>query len=252
MKIIVIEDEKPASRRLVRLIGECRPQAKVESVLDSIERSVKWLAQNDMPDLIFMDIQLADGMSFEIFKKIRISVPVIFTTAFDQYTLKAFKVNSVDYLLKPIDEEELMAAFEKFDTYFRANTSSDQSSIDRLLQSLQKPSYKERFLVKAGHQLSYISVEDIAYFYSKDSMVHARMKDGRQHVIDYTLDQLEGQIDPSCFFRINRQIITSIKAIRKIHTYFNSRLKLDLLPAGDLEVIVSRDRVGDFKQWLDR
>ncbi|MEO1517570.1 MAG: LytTR family DNA-binding domain-containing protein [Bacteroidota bacterium] len=251
MKILIIEDEKPASKRLSKLIGECRPHSVIASIQDSVESSVEWFGQNPMPDLVFMDIQLADGMSFEIFNQVHIDAPIIFTTAYDQYTLRAFKVNSVDYLLKPIDEVELNAAFAKYEAYFQSS-QVPASSLTQLLQSLQKPTYKERFLVKAGQHLSYIFVTDIAYFYSKDGMVYTRMSDGRQHVIDYTLDQLEGQIDPVYFFRINRKIITCINAIGKIHTYFNSRLKLELCPGTEMDVIVSRDRVGDFKQWLDR
>ncbi|MEM1319997.1 MAG: LytTR family DNA-binding domain-containing protein [Bacteroidota bacterium] len=252
MRVLIIEDEKPAARRLRKLIGDCRPEAIIVEVLDSVEASVAWLNSFESPDLIFMDIQLADGISFDIFAEAQIEAPVIFTTAYDQYTLKAFKFNSVDYLLKPIDPDELKPALDKFDKVFHQNHVYDKSSIEQLLESLSGKSYKERFLVKMGQQLSYVATTDIAYFFSEDGFVHIRDRNNKRHIIDYTLDQLEGVLSPDHFFRINRKIITHLDAIHKIHTYFNSRLKLELRPTADLEVIVSRDRVGDFKLWLDK
>ena len=194
------------------------------------------------------------GLSFDIFQQTEITSPIIFTTAYDQYTLKAFKVNSVDYLLKPIDPEELSSALQKFKTIFGQSKtiSYDHAAIQNLIQSMTKKEYKERFLVRIGPHLQYITIEDTAYFYSSDGMVHLQTTAGKRHIVDYTLDQLERMLDPDCFFRINRKIITNICAIQKIHTYFNSRLLLDLQPKINLEVIVSRDRVGDFKNWLDK
>lgn len=254
MKILIIEDELPAARRLRSLIAETHPQAEILEVLDSVEGAVAWLKTESPPELIFMDIQLADGMSFDIFNHTQVNAPVIFTTAFDQYALKAFKVNSIDYLLKPIDPEELHLAFDKFERHYQsqATSSYDYEAIHQLMQQMVSKNYKERFLVKMGQQLSYLKVTEIAYFYSEGGLVHALDQKGKRHIIDFTLDQLEEVIRPDDFFRINRKIITGLKAIQKIHTYFNSRLKLELQPTVIDEVIVSRDRVNDFKQWLDK
>ncbi len=252
MKVLLIEDEFPAAKRLRKLIQNCCPEAEILDVIDSVETAVKWLNEFDAPDLIFMDIQLADGLSFDIFAQTELKSPVIFTTAYDQYTLKAFKVNSVDYLLKPIDERELEAAFKKYSQLYAEPTTYDPQAINQLIANLSQKSYKERFLVKIGQQITYVAVKDIAYFYSQDGLVYAQTHQGKRHNLDYTLDQLETLVDPNHFFRINRKIITQLPAIKKIHTYFNSRLKLELCPKLDLEVIVSRDRVGDFKFWLDK
>lgn len=251
MKILLIEDEIPAAKRLSKLVSQFRPEAKILEVIDSVEGAVKWLRTFEKPDLLFMDIQLSDGLSFDIFNQVEIQSPVIFTTAFDQYTLKAFKVNSVDYLLKPIDPEELEKAFLKFEKIFRQPQSYDKSAIENLLKAMKQKEFKTRFVVKNGQQLAYITIEEISYFYSEDGILCAKTNTGKRHILDYTLDQLEEVLDPSQFFRINRKIITRINAIQKISTYFNNRLKLELQPKTDLEAIVSRDRVNDFKKWLD-
>lgn len=253
MKILIIEDERPAASRLTKMIKKERGSAEIIEVIDSVETAVKWLGTFETPELIFMDIQLADGISFDIFKQVKVEAPVIFTTAYDQFMLKAFKVNSVDYLLKPIDPEELKAAIEKYEKiYHQEEPSYDSSVIERLVNSIAQKDYKERFLVKIGQQLTYVSVDDIAYFYSEEGMVHAKNNAGKQYILDYTLDQLEKLINPKYFFRINRKFITRLNSIHKIHTYFNSRLKLELLPRIDMDIIVSRDRVNDFKNWLDQ
>lgn len=252
MNILLIEDEQPAAKRLANLIRECRPQAHILPAIDSVEAAVKWLAMNIAPDLIFMDIQLADGLSFDIFNQIKIQSPLIFTTAYDQYTLKAFKVNSVDYLLKPIDPEELTAAFDKFDQIFGKKVDYDLSAIQQLIKSMSQPAYKERFLVRVGQQMIYIQVTDIQYFYSEDGLAYAKTNDNKKHLIDYTLEQLEESLNPADFFRINRKLIAHVNSIVKIAPYFNSRLKLEIKPKPEFEVIVSRERVNDFKKWLDR
>lgn len=252
MNILLIEDEQPAAKRLANLIRECRPQANILPAIDSVENAVKWLESNAMPDLIFMDIQLADGLSFDIFNQIKIQSPLIFTTAYDQYTLKAFKVNSVDYLLKPIDPKELAAAFVKFDQIFGKKVSYDLVAIQQLIQSMSQPQYKERFLVRVGQQMIYIQVVDIQYFYSENGLAYAKTADNKKHLIDYTLEQLEESLNPADFFRINRKLIAHVNAIVKIAPYFNSRLKLEIKPKPEFEVVVSRERVNDFKKWLDR
>ena len=252
MKILIIEDERPAAKRLSKLILSEKPKAQIIEMLDSVETAVEWFGNNTNPDLIFMDIQLADGLSFDIFNHIEISSPVIFTTAYDQYTLKAFKVNSVDYLLKPIDADDLKNALCKFDTYFQKQQAFDATGIENLLQSLSQKSYKERFLIKIGQNLTYLPVEDIIYFYPEDGSVYAQNDKGKRYILDYTLDQLETQLDPDLFFRINRKYFIQLKSIQKISTWFNSRLKLELRPKPEGEIIVSRERVGDFKAWLDK
>jgi len=252
MKILIIEDEQPAAKRLIQLVKKNLVDCEIMGSLDSVESAVDWLTNNPKPDLIFMDIQLADGLSFDIFKLVEVQSPVIFTTAYDQYTLKAFKVNSVDYLLKPIDPEEFTRAVEKYKRFFQQQSGYDASSIHQMLESLQKKEYKERFLVKVGQQITYLPTAEIAYFYSEDGLVQARHTSGKKHFVDYSLDQLEGLLDPKNYFRISRKVVVRIEAIAKIHTWFNSRLKLELNPKTDFEVIVSRERVGDFKRWLDK
>lgn len=253
MQILIIEDEQPAVKQLAKLIQKVRPQAQLLSALDSIESSVAFFKTTPVfPDLIFMDIQLADGLSFDIFNQIEVSAPVIFTTAFDQYTLRAFKVNSIDYLLKPIEPEELSAALDKYQNIYQQPPSLSPALLHQLKNALTEPVYKERFLIKVGQQLIYLRTEDVRYFFSEDSLVYAITIDNKKHLVDFSLDQLEPLLSPRDFFRINRKIILHLEAIHRIHTYFNGRLKLDILPKQDLEAIVSRDRVPDFKQWLDR
>ncbi|MCB0521554.1 MAG: response regulator transcription factor [Lewinellaceae bacterium] len=254
MKILLVEDEQPAAKRLASLLDEHCPEGEVlVDMLESVEASVKWLKSFPMPDLIFMDIQLADGLSFDIFKQVNVTAPVIFTTAFDQYTLAAFKVNSIDYLLKPIDPDELIAALQKFKRFFQKAAPYDRSGLEQMLQSLlKKEQYKERFLVKSGQHFLHVNVGDIAYFFSEDGVAFAQHSNGKKHIVEYTLDQLESALDPGQFFRINRQMIVRPEAIVKISTWFNSRLKLEMGPPCEANTIVSRERVNDFKNWLDR
>ncbi|HMQ49621.1 MAG TPA: LytTR family DNA-binding domain-containing protein [Saprospiraceae bacterium] len=251
MKVLIVEDERPAALRLQKMILEARPSVEIVAVKDSVEGAVAFLQALPPLDLMFLDIQLADGLSFDIFTQVEIAVPVIFTTAFDQYTLKAFKLNSIDYLLKPIDNQELIEAFDKFDRFFDQRQPVNLNSIQAILESFSKPSYKERFIVKIGQQLAFISTEEIRYFYFEDGLVFAQTKD-KKHAIDFTLDQLEGQLDPHRFFRVNRKMITAVAAINRVSPYFNSRYVIDMLPKPGFEVIVSRDRASDFKQWLDQ
>jgi len=253
MKILLIEDEQPAAKRLAKLLEELCPEGEITEVIDSVESAVKWLRIFPAPDLIFMDIQLADGLSFDIFSQVEVLSPVIFTTAFDQYTLRAFKVNSVDYLLKPIDPEELKSALEKHSKYSYRQEIYDRSGIEKMLLDVLRPrDYKERFLVKNGQLLNYVPVNEVAYFFSEDGVAFLQCHHGKKHIIEYTLDQLEGMLNPRDFFRINRQVILRPEAIQKIVTWFNSRLKLEIQPANDVNLVVSRERVADFKDWLDR
>lgn len=253
MKTLIIEDELPAARRLRQLIQRERPATEVLPFIESVEMAVEYFdGPAPMPDLIFMDIQLADGLSFDIFPKTNITAPVIFTTAYDQYTLKAFKVNSIDYLLKPIDPEELKAALGKYEQLFGRAVQYDPRLMQDLVQELSQPSYKERFLIRAGQQISFVHTSDIRYFYSDNGLVFARTREGKKHPVDYTLEQLEELLSPRSFFRINRKAILSIDCIRKISPYFNNRLILETGPAAPFDFIVSRDRVNNFKNWLDR
>jgi DNA-binding LytR/AlgR family response regulator len=228
MKTLIIEDERPAALRLKKLIQKCAPKAEILEVIDSVEDAVKWLNTFDQPDLIFMDIQLADGLSFDIFQQTTIKSPVIFTTAYDQYSLKAFKVNSVDYLLKPIDPLELKKAMEKFNELYQQPQIYDSSAIEALLNNIHSKKFKERFLVKSGQEFSYIPIDDIAYFYSEDKIVCAKNINGKRHILDYTLDQLEDCLDPDFHFRVNRKYITKLSSINKINTYFNSLIFISI------------------------
>lgn len=255
MKVLIIEDEIPAAKQLNKWLQQLIPQIEILDTLDSVESAISWLKQPpEAVSLIFMDIQLADGLSFDIFQQVPITSPVIFTTAFDQYTMKAFKVNSIDYLLKPIDPKELKRALEKYQRFFAQAAPSviNYQEVLAAIQSQQQPDYKKRFLVKSGSELRFIQTPGIQYFFSEESLVFAQLANGQKFHLDYYLDQIEKRVNPAQFFRINRKLIVQLNAIHKIHTYFNSRLLLDLKPATAFDAIVSRDRVADFKQWLDQ
>lgn len=253
MNVLIIEDEAPAARRLQNLVLEIDPAIKVVGSTDSIASSVKWLETNAVPDLIFMDIQLGDGLSFEIFERVAIKAPIIFTTAYDEYALKAFKVNSIDYILKPVDKPELQSALLKFKTLIRTEnvSKSIMDNIGQVVEMLSKK-YKERFVVKVGEHLRTIEVKDIAYFVSQDKVTFCVTSDNRNHIIDFTLEHLQEMIDPQVFFRINRKYLVGAKSIIDIISYSNSRLRLVLRGSQDNDVIVARERVGEFKTWLGR
>jgi DNA-binding LytR/AlgR family response regulator len=252
MKILIIEDELPAARRIEQLIRQQRSQVEVLAVIDSITEAVKWFAQNPAPELILMDIHLADGLSFDIFQSIQIQSMVIFTTAYDQYAIRAFKVNSIDYLLKPIDALELKSALDKYDQMRGQTSSFDYSMLNGMLDSLKNRNYRERFLVKFGNAFTYIQAQEMRFCYAEDSLVFTRLADGKKYSLDYTLEQLEQLLNPTQFFRINRKILLHIEAVDKIHPYFNNRLKLELQPSPGFEIVVSRERVQDFKNWIDQ
>ncbi len=252
MQILIVEDEQPAAKRLANLLRTALPTAEILPFCDSVDRAVDRLRRAPGPDLIFLDIQLADDLCFDIFRQVDVKAPVIFATAYDQYTLQAFKLNSIDYLLKPIDPAELDRALEKFRRFFGRAPRYDNDLLQQIARQIQEPSFKQRFLVKSGQQITYLKVAEIRYFFSEEGIVYARTEKGKRHHIDYTLDQLSDSLNPAVFFRINRKVITSVDAIGKIAPYFHSRLILELRPPADFEVIVSRDRVGAFKNWLDR
>jgi DNA-binding LytR/AlgR family response regulator len=253
MKILIIEDEPQAAQRLINLLKLLKPDVKLLASLDSIKQSVAWLNSNQTPDLIFMDIQLADGLSFEIFNQVEIKSPVIFTTAYNEYALKAFKVNSIDYILKPVDADELKGAFKKHENLIGSPTSTTKmmESISYAMQMLTKKN-KERFVIKVGEHLKTIETVDIHFFYSLEKTTFAQTKDGRKHILDYTLDQLEDLLSKDLFFRINRKYIIGLGSIQDMITHVNSRLKLALKSSDDNEIVVARERVQEFKDWLDR
>jgi DNA-binding LytR/AlgR family response regulator len=251
--VLIIEDEPQAARRLEMLIKDLIQDVLILGTIDSVKKSVKWLEENPVPDLIFMDIQLADGLSFQIFEQCKVKSPVIFTTAYDAYALKAFKVNSIDYILKPVDKEDLEAALKKFDTLTRREDNAAEllASIGEAVKMLTRQ-YKTRFVLKVGEHLKSIEVSDILYFFSFEKATFAKIADGRKHILDFSLDQLEEILNPQHFFRINRKYIVSATSIQDMVSYSNSRLRLILRGSEDSDIIVSRERVQEFKDWLDR
>jgi DNA-binding LytR/AlgR family response regulator len=251
MKVVIIEDEKPSARHLKNLLQNIDSTIEVVKYLDTVKSTIDYFKDDNNIDLIFLDIHLADGNSFEIFTIIPINTPIIFTTAFDNYAIQAFKQNSVDYLLKPINEKELQFALEKYKKFKGTNNSAIIESIAKAYQNANK-SYKSRFLVKKGQLLDYVTSEEINHFETKDSLSYLITIKGNRYNIENTLDELETLIDPKFFFRINRKIIIEIKSIQKISNYFNSRLAVSSNYLEGDSTIVSRERVNAFKQWLDK
>lgn len=253
MNVLIFEDEKLASERLTELLKELRPSIDVVASIKSVEAAVLWLENNDQPDLIISDIQLLDGTSFEIFSQVAVSCPVIFTTAYDQYAIKAFEVNSVDYLLKPISKDKLETALGKLDSKLAAggNKGFDIEQIRNLLQA-ESPEYKSRFLVKVGQRIRAIPIEKVAYFYSRDKLTYIVTFENQKYPIDQTLEELEGLVNPKEFFRVNRKFIVHFNAVADIHPYFKGRVKLGLNPLIDEEIVVSSEKTPVFKRWLDQ
>jgi DNA-binding LytR/AlgR family response regulator len=253
MNIVIIEDEQPAARRLERLILETDPEITIMQQIDSVEDAVSFFSTGKKVDLVFMDIQLADGLSFDIFEKTNVSVPVIFTTAYDHYAVKAFKVNSIDYLLKPIEPEELKHAIEKYKSLFQktASVTIDYSDIIKTLHQTSAQ-FKKRFLVKTAGRLAFVNVEDIAYFFSDEGNSFLVTADNKRFLLESILEEVELQLNPDEFFRINRKMILALTSIQKIESHFNNRFILQLNPNYEEEVIVSRQRSTEFKKWLDR
>lgn len=243
MKVLVIEDEIPAQEELVRILRKHFPNIEIVDIIGSVRNSVEWLG-NNTADLIFMDIQLLDGCCFDIFDVVEVRTPIIFTTAYDQYALKAFKVNSVDYLLKPIDEDELVAAVRKMDYKY--------DNIRNLIESyMPTVRYKTRISVKTGDIYRFLLIDEVSYFISEDGFTYAVTYDEKKHIVDYTIGSLEAQLDPRRFFRVSRGCIVSIDSIEKITAYFNSRLKVTLKGRKNVSQILSRVRVPDFLNWID-
>ena len=251
MNVIIIEDEKPSARRLQRMLSTLNLETEI--MLHSVEESIQWFNNNEHPDLIFLDIQLSDGLSFEIFEAIDIKSAVIFTTAYDEYALQAFKLNSIDYLLKPIDEVELTKAVKKYQDRLpqKQAVTLDFNDIKKLLVNPLDREYKKRFSVKVGQHLKLINIEEIECFYSENKGTYLYTSEGRNYLLDTTLELLEQELEPQTFFRISRKYFVNINAIKDMVSYTNSRLQIKLNTYNEDEVIVARERVKDFKEWLE-
>ncbi|WP_149303420.1 LytR/AlgR family response regulator transcription factor [Pareuzebyella sediminis] len=251
MTTIIIEDEKPAARRLSRLLKDL--EIEVSTMLHSVEEAIVWFEKNKHPDLIFLDIQLSDGLSFEIFEAVEINSAIIFTTAYDEYALKAFKLNSIDYLLKPIDDEELAMAVKKYLSTDRRpkKLALDFEDIKRLLVNPLEREYKKRFTARVGQHLKIINADEVECFYSENKGTYLATSEGRNYLLDTTLENLESELEPKSFFRVSRKFYVNIDHIKDIVSYTNSRLKVKLNRYQDQEIIVSRERVRDFKLWLE-
>jgi len=250
MKVVVIEDEIPAANRLIKLLRNLDESIDVVNRFDSVEASVKFFQTAPAIDLVFMDIQLADGLSFDIFSKATITAPVVFTTAFDQYTLKAFKVNSVDYLLKPIDENELHQAVKKYKQLYTKKDNDFSGKVLQMMEEMARVKYKERLLIKRGQQLSYLKTDITAYCYADGKLCYAVDFNNNKYLLETNLSELEEQLQPNKFYRINRSLLVNIDAVKKVHTWLGGRLKLEMSIPSTAETVISRDRVNGFKDWL--
>lgn len=250
MNVLIVEDEPRAARQLENLLKKSDFNYHLLDIIDTVEDTVNWFAQNKAPDCVFMDIQLADGLSFEIFQKIEVNAPIIFTTAFDQYAIQAFKVNSVDYLLKPIQQDDLELALNKFQKSNQSNGVSPDI-LKQLLGSLQEPQKRSGILVREGNDYVQIKLSELLYVYSEDSVTFG-VTEKRRYIISETIDQLFGSLDSSEFYQINRGQIVAKSAIQKFSPYFNSRVKLQVSNERDQEFVVSRQKTSDFKEWMNR
>ena len=253
MKVLIIEDEAPAFRRLQKILEEIDPEIELLDVIDSVEETVKWMKYHAEPDLIFMDIQLSDGISFEVFDQVEIKTPVIFTTAFDEFMLRAFKVNSIDYLLKPIKIEELRQSLTKFQS-IRGNQAKVHPDFQVLLEEIRRDqkSFKSRWLLRLGDKLTSVSTSQISYFYTSNGVIHLMTDSGKSFLMDQNLEQIQAQLDPQEFVRANRQIILHFISIAQVDRYHKGKLFVHLEPASKEPIIVSAERASEFKSWLDK
>ncbi|MET4108216.1 LytTR family DNA-binding domain-containing protein [Hymenobacter sp. UYP22] len=257
MTVLLLEDEYPAAERLQRLLRQAAPETQVLAVLDSVAGALQWLDTRPAPDLILSDIQLADGLSLEVFDQTVVRSPVIFTTAYDAYAIRAFKANSVDYLLKPVKLAELTTALTKLQEWRTptAPPAPDDTAqrLERLLDTLPRPErqYKTRFLVRSGEQLLPVAATQAAWFQSRHETTTLATLDGRRYVVEYTLEQLESLLDPAHFFRLNRQLLAHLPAVQRLHPHFNGKLLVELQPAPNEEILVSREKAGAVKSWLE-
>ncbi|WP_297095067.1 LytTR family DNA-binding domain-containing protein [uncultured Draconibacterium sp.] len=250
MKVVIVEDEHLAAEKLMQQLNTIAPEAEVLAVLESVEESVNWFAENPAPDLVFMDIQLDDGLSFEVFDELEIKAPIIFTTAFDEYAIRAFKVNSVDYLLKPIELEALRSALEKY-TELYGQHQLLEDKVAKVIEQLSR-TYKSRFFIKIGNRFQSIQVSKICCFFVQERSTFIKTMEGKTYDLDFSLDQLQKMVDPDQFYRISRNYLVNINCINEIVGYSSTRLKLKLATELDEDVIVSRDKVSGFKRWMDK
>lgn len=256
IKVVIIEDELPAQRLLKETLQEINFDIKVIRCFNSIKSAVEWFQNNPHPDIVLLDIQLSDGLSFEIFKQAKVESAIIFTTAYDEYAIQAFKVNSIDYLLKPVEKDELKTAFEKYHNYNKQFIQKQNSNIDfSKLASLikgEKTEYRKGFLIQSNESFFHLPVEDIALFYSMQGITFAVTFEKREYSVNFSLEGLKDQLHSDDFFKINRQFIVNIDAIKRVHFYFNGKLKLEIQPTHSEDIIVGKDKVAEFKRWLDR
>lgn len=253
MNLLIVEDEEEAAKRLRRILTKLIPKAFVHGPVESVDEAVNWLNSNPTPDLIFLDIHLSDGLSFEIFERASSKAPVIFTTAYDQYAIKAFELNSIDYLLKPIEEERLDAALKKFESrYLKSPDEQLGPEWYRVLKNDYGSAYKKRFVTRIGDRIVAIDTADVLFAYSEEKATYLHTKEGKNHLVDFSLEQIEGMLDPSVYFRLNRKYLASFDAISKMVSYSNSRIRVELQGCDDRDIVLSRDKSRLFKDWLDR
>lgn len=257
IKILIIEDEPYAQAELKRLLGNSDYDIEILSCLDSVEDAVAYFSENKQPDLVFFDIQLSDGLSFEIFNRVKVTAPIIFTTAYDEYAIQAFQVNSIDYLLKPIEQQALNSALEKLINWQQQLKGDGNQLTTQQIQNIialaqKETAYKSRLVLKIGDQIKFVLVQDIAYLYAEENEVFVMTKDKRRYIVDFTLDQISNMLDPVKFHRLNRGYVINKNAIGKIHKYFNSRLKIEVIPEANDEILVSRVKVQEFLKWMEK
>lgn len=255
IKVLIIEDEIPAQRLLKETLQELNTEIEVLDYIGSVQSAVTWFQQNEHPEIILLDIQLSDGLSFEIFKQVKIKSMIIFTTAYDEYAIQAFKVNSVDYLLKPIEKDELQAAFEKYQQYNKQfikekNSTIDFSELAALIKN-EKQEFRKRFLIQSNESFFHLPVEHIAFLYSMQGITFAVTFEKREYPVNFSLENLKEQLNPGSFFKVNRQIIININTIKRVHSYFNGKLKLETQPSHSGDIIIGKDKAAAFKRWLD-
>ena len=258
MKILIVEDEELAVKKIQKTLASIDPDAEIAGITHSISSTIDWLESNPSPDLILMDIELSDGQSFEIFSRTKVKSAVVFTTSYDEFALKAFKVNSIDYLLKPVQKEDLEAALNKFrnmkEVY--AGGKDENLNMETIMKQLQQKlhirEFRKRFLVKHAQKLVSIEVEEIAYFFSDGRLNFFKTYDNKKYVLDYTMDELEDMLDPDRYFRISRSFYIAIDSVEQIHEYFGNRLLLHLKPPVEKDAVVSREKVADFKKWMGK
>jgi DNA-binding LytR/AlgR family response regulator len=256
MKVLIIEDEIPAQRLLMDTLTEMDADIEILDFLNSVASAVNWFKKNPHPEIVLLDIQLSDGLSFEIFKHVKIQSMIIFTTAYDEYTMQAFKVNSLDYLLKPVEKDELQAAFEKYNRFSKQflaerNSGIDYNELATIIKN-EKIEYRKRFLIQSNESFFYLPVEQIALFYSMQGITFAVTFERREYPVNFSLAGLMEQLSPEQFFKINRQFIVSIDAIHKVHSSFQGKLVLETKPEHSEDILVGKDKAALFKQWLDR